>query len=226
VKHYDIVDWTDYVRGLAETSLASQMRQHLDAGCEKCARTAHTLQKMVGVIAAEATLDVPELVLHNALSIFSLGRTRKVPLTRLLAQLVFDSFRQPLPAGVRSRQRLSRHAMYEAGDFCVDLRLENERSAGKVNLVGQVGNRKAPESTIANVPVSLLSGHRVVAEAQSNEYGEFHLEYEPKRELWLQVPVKEDVAIEVRLNELCAEDAIPQDPLEAEDKTRRADEKK
>ena len=107
------------------------------------------------------------------------------------ARLLYDSFREPLPAGLRTQQRLSRQYLYQAGDYSLDVRLENERGSPRVALVGQIQNRKQPGKRLGSVPVQLLSGKQVLAQATSNSLGEFQMEYEPSKHLWLYVPVRQ-----------------------------------
>jgi len=107
------------------------------------------------------------------------------------ARLLYDSFREPLPAGLRTQQRLSRQYLYQAGDYSLDLRLENERGSPRVALVGQIQNRKQPGKRLGSVPVQLLSGKQVLAQATSNSLGEFQMEYEPSKHLRLYVPVRQ-----------------------------------
>jgi hypothetical protein len=119
-----------------------------------------------------------------------------------------------LAAGVRNQQCFSRHAVYEAGDLSVDLRLDRENRGSRISLVGQVGNRTVPAAALANVPVSLMAGQRVVAQAMGNEYGEFHFDYGPTQHLRLHLPVgAAGKSIEVRLHELPIADSSRDDAL-------------
>lgn len=223
MKHFSIAEWTDYVHGLADGATADRMRAHLHTGCTPCGATVRTLEKLVAVIAADISPEVPQYVVHNAKSIFALQQPEKVTLSSMVASLVFDSFRQPLAAGVRNQQRFSRHAVYQAGDLAVDLRLDRENKGSRISLVGQVGHRTSPAAVVANVPVSLMAGQRVIAQTMSNEYGEFQFEYEPAAHLQLHVPVgAAGKSIEVRLHELTMADSSRDDVLPDEDPTNQS----
>jgi hypothetical protein len=205
VKHYDINEWTDYVRRVGDASKREQMADHLGTGCNKCQGVVSFVQKLATVTSAE-TKSVPDYLVHNAKAIFALRQPEKLSLASTVAKLVFDSFRQPLPAGVRGQPRVTRQAMYEAGDYCVDLRMEHERGGALVTLVGQVASRKDPARGIAGTPVMLMSGKDVVARASCNQFGEFQMEYQPQQHIRLHVPVAaENRWIEVRLHELSPE---------------------
>ncbi len=89
-------------------------------------------------------------------------------------------------------QRLSHQALYRAGDFSLDLRLEHEYGSRHVSLVGQLANPKQPLEKVANVPVILTSGKEILARAITNRFGEFQMEYEPKNRMRLYAAVAAD----------------------------------
>lgn len=200
MKHFDIAQWTDFVRGLAAADERVGMEQHLASNCSKCAATVAMLRQVVQTAQADASCEVPEYAVRNAKAIFALQRPEKVTLRKIVAQLLFDSFLQPLPAGVRaSQQRMSRQALYQAGDYCIDVRIEHERGSANVVLVGQISSRRDPSRAMAGVPVLLMSQDRPLAQADSNEFGEFQMRYHPSQHLSLYVPVETSGEIEVPL---------------------------
>ena len=207
MKHYEITEWVDFVRGVIGTAKQGEMAGHLGTGCGSCRGTAKLVEQLVSAARADAKYQVPESTLHLARAIYALQRPEKVQLLpRVLAHLVFDSFREPALAGVRGQQRITRQAMYEAGDYCVDLRMEQERGVSTVALVGQIVNRALPEQNIADIPILLMAGKEVLGRARSNQFGEFHLEYEPQQPLSLHVPVERaGQEIELRLQDLFGE---------------------
>lgn len=190
MRHYDITQWADFVRGHVEPTGHAAMAEHLSESCGKCQATATLLKKTVTVAGDEAHYEVPDYVVHcaKAISVLQFPETVHI-LSGTRSRMVFDSFREPLPAGVRSQQRISRQTLYEAGDYSLDLRQENERGSRQVTLVGQIANRKQPGLPVVDVPVYLLSGKSVVARAVSNEFGEFQMAYVPRTHLQLYAPV-------------------------------------
>ncbi len=203
MKHFQLEEWVDFVRNLSDKSNRITMERHL-SDCVECSRTVTTLRKLQRSASADSQYQVPEYAIHSARAIFALQRPEKVRiLPRVLAKLVFDSFREPLAVGVRSQQRITRQALYEAGDYSVDLRIEHDRGAATVVLVGQIINRREPEKRMANIGVQLMSGKEVLSRATSNQLGEFQMEYRPKRSLQLHVPIQQSgKQIEVRLGNL------------------------
>lgn len=190
MKHFEPGEWTDYLRQVAPESQQRAMEAHLAEGCRECKSSLDQLRAFRETAASAAAYQAPDYMVHCATAIFALQQPEKVHiLPRILARLTFDSFLEPLPAGIRSEQRLSRQALYEAGDFRLDLRLEQERGTASVSLVGQIENRKDPQRKVGQIPVLLASGKEVVAKTLSNHFGEFQFTYRPRTGLRLYVPV-------------------------------------
>jgi hypothetical protein len=218
-KHFSDAEWIDQVRGKALAPEAMDL--HL-AGCRRCRHARDLFGAVAEVARGEAAYEVPERTLRSARAIFDLQRPERVRiLPQVLARLVYDSFAEPQLVGVRSRQRVTRQAMYRAGDYYVDLRMESEPDTRRVSVVGQIANRRDPERSVSHVPIVLTSDEEVVARAVSNEFGEFQLGYTPAKHLRLHVPVSDTGNIEVALNRLRAgsPDAPPETPKH---KTRKS----
>ncbi len=188
MKHFEAGQWADLVRGVAGDRERVEMEAHLASGCRICRRTAEILRDVAAMASAEGRYQLPEYAVHNARAVFVLQRPERVHLfPRIVAHLVYDSFREPLPAGVRARHRLTRHALYEAADYSLDLRLEHQTGKSVVNLVGQIANKKDPGRAPDRLPVFLMSGKEIVARTLSNSFGEFQMEYQPRQHLGLFV---------------------------------------
>ncbi|HYK88870.1 MAG TPA: hypothetical protein VE398_08875 [Acidobacteriota bacterium] len=212
--HWDIGSWVDLVRGLSNKAERAKMEEHLSSGCRKCWRTVEILREVATMASAEGQYTVPQYAVQGARAIYALNQPERVYFfPRLLGRLVYDSFREPLPAGLRSRNRLTRHTLYEAADYSLDIRLEHQIGTDSVNLVGQITSQKEPDRPFANLPVLLVSGRQIVARAASNAFGEFQIEYEPQRRLrlYLQADQGGREGIEVPLASLSHEAAPSRD---------------
>lgn len=106
----------------------------------------------------------------------------------MTAHLVYDSLREAQPVGARLPKKLSRHALYEVGGYCVDLLLEF-KSDERIGLIGQVMNRQDCKVPTANVIVELMSEAVCVAQTNTNEYGEFRMDFESAARLHLRIQV-------------------------------------
>jgi hypothetical protein len=196
--------WVDYARGLGGAEERAAMEAHLSSGCEQCQRQAALWGRLAATARAEAEYEPSPHTVRLARAIFALRAPERARSpVQILARLVYDSFRDPLPAGLRAADRPSQ-ARFEAEHYSVDLHLNRERvdreiGAGRMVLVGQIEHSSQPGKGLADLPVLLVSGSQVVARGVSNERGEFHLEYDPRTRPRLRIPVEVDKRIEIRL---------------------------
>lgn len=189
MKHFNIWQWADYARGLFDEVDRPAMEAHLSSGCARCGGTVRTFQSVTATAGGEAGHEPPEHALRYAQAVYSLFRPETTSLPRLIARLVHDSAGQPLPAGIRAQAQLSRHALYEAGSYYLDLQFNLQSPAGPVMLVGQLADRRNPSSNTA-VPVWLMRQKKVVTSTLSGRFGEFELEFQPARHLRLSIPLR------------------------------------
>jgi hypothetical protein len=200
-RHYESGQWIDFARGLLSRNEREAMQAHLDAGCTPCNETAAFFSDVARRAKADAAYQVPAYAVQYARAIYSLQRPEEVRLLpRTMARLVYDSFREPLLAGVRSQHCVAHQLMYVAGPYCVDLRLEQDRESKHVLVIGQIANRELGAVGVPEIPVFMLSRNSIVAKTVSNKFGEFAMEYKPRSGLRLYAPVPgENQGIEVRL---------------------------
>ena len=109
----------------------------------------------------------------------------------ITASLVFDSFNEPSPQGVRSGGSSSRQLLYQAGSFVVDLYLEVIPDSNRISLMGQVLHYRKPQDPVSNVPVILVKGKDHLEQTSTNDHGEFSLELEPDRKHRLAVVIND-----------------------------------
>lgn len=190
MKHFDLWQWADFVRGLADPALQAAMAAHL-SGCAQCQRNAEMLKAVAGAARSEAQYEPPAYAIRLAEVLYAYAPPEKSRLRKLVARLVHDTALEPLPAGIRNQERRSRRALYEAGGYHLDLQLELEPARGVITLVGQLADRIQPSTSTAEVPVWLMERESLVESTVCNELGEFQLEYEPRRHLRLFVPLPE-----------------------------------
>ena len=189
MKHFGIWQWVDFVRGLGEEVARSAMEMHLSRGCQRCQPLVDVMRRVASTARLEAGYEPPEHVIRMAKAIFPPREPKRSPLAKLVARLVFDSFGEPIPAGMRSQDRPARHALYEAERFCLDLQLEHEQPSGRVILVGQIADRDDRPTNLAHLPVWLREQKILVTSTRCNRFGEFQLAYEPARNLRLCIDV-------------------------------------
>ena len=207
MKHFETSDWSDFARGCAAEADRAAMEAHLASGCRRCRAASDIMQRVVASTKADERYEPPPNIVRYAKAISAMHRPLRTPLAGLVARLVFDSFDAPLAAGVRAEDRLTRHTVYEAGDFLMELSVEQGEESPMATLVGQVTNRTDPAGSLAGAPVLLMARKDVVAHAVYNRFGEFQLDYRPSRHLRLCVALAPpDQRIEVSLDRLAGKD--------------------
>jgi len=208
MRHYEIGEWTDFARNLLSKEERRSMAEHLQAGCGECAATLDFVRRVSATAQADISYQsASSLLAASARNIFSHQPDRgwdKVleTLRSLAGRLTYDSAADLQPAGARGAAA-SRQMLYEAGDFFLDLRFDREPDSLAVVLVGQVANQKDPDFRVARLPVLILAGQNVITQTTSNEFGEFSIEYVPKPNLRLCVPITDaGIRLEVPLKRL------------------------
>ena len=214
MRHYEVGEWSDFARNVLSPMDRTEMEEHLAAGCVECSGQLEFVRRVAATATAEMAYErvTPDLAIAARRVFNKRPAGARWPdkaiqaLQILMAHLTYDSTLDLQPAGARANRAASRQMLYEAGDFCLDLRFDRERDSPQVMLVGQVANKKNPKFSVAKLPVLILSGQKVITQTASNEFGEFSLEYIPRPNLRLCVPLTEaGVRLEVPLKRLLEE---------------------
>jgi hypothetical protein len=192
MEHFSERPWADFVRGISEPEITKDIKAHLAADCSKCKTALDAWSRVRRLASAEHAYAPPE----NRVRLVKLGfASRPVPQPRAwtpanwtLANLVFNSFTQPLPAGVRSAALSAWQVVYEAEGLTVDLRFGHRAQSQTVHLVGQVFDKRAVRLSQSDATIEVSTEHNhVVATTAVNVMGEFHIEFKPQDHLWLSV---------------------------------------
>ena len=201
MKHFSEWQWADYVRRVVEDPARAAMDAHLSSGCRRCARMADVLRGVALRAQTEVNYEPPTQVIRNAIAIYALHRPEADSLPKAVARLIHDSFREPLPAGLRTASRLARHALFQAGSYYLDLQLQYEPTSASVSMMGQLANRDRLGSSTAGTPVSLKEGDQLIASTVCNQFGEFQLQFLIKPDLHLHLPLPtEGKRLDIPLN--------------------------
>ena len=175
--HYSIEDWADFGRRAVTKKREAVMQRHLDSGCKQCGQAQSMWQAVMEAAQQETTFEPPADVVRIAKSAYALARPEKGAhwLTDV-ANMVFDSFREPLPAGVRASRSQARQIMYKHGSLAVDIRVQPEPGTDRYSLVGQVLDTESPDRPPKPRTVLLRAGNERVSKTRTNQFGEFHFE--------------------------------------------------
>jgi hypothetical protein len=192
MEHFSERPWADFVRGISGPEISKDVRTHLAEGCSKCKTALGAWSRVRRLASEEAANAPPENLVRLAKLAFD-SKPAHQPKTSILANwtlanLVFDSFAQPLPAGVRSAALSAWQVVYEAEALTVDLRFGHRAQSKTVHLVGQVFDKQAVRVWQTNATIELSTEHgQLVATTAVNAMGEFHIEFKPQDHLWLSV---------------------------------------
>lgn len=193
--HFSFTDWADFANGLGALEYIAAMQSHLDDGCQKCKRLFGTCESVRSLAMRTAEYEPPLNAVRAAKTAFAFAgpRSRRSRVAEM-AELVFDSFAQALPAGVRSMEIESgtRKLLYRRGTVQVDLSVDLVSATRSLQIDGQVLDSATAGSVIPGVPVFLMGGKSRLAKGVTNLMGEFHLECAPRENLRLCVWISAD----------------------------------
>ena len=71
MRHYDIADWADSARAVADTGGSADMQSRLDDGCELCQAMVAAFQRVATVAATGAALAPPAGALRSVKAFFA-----------------------------------------------------------------------------------------------------------------------------------------------------------
>jgi hypothetical protein len=191
MKHNSMHEWTDFVRGVAGSSAQAVMQSHLDSGCQECRDTVTLLKGITEFAAQEASYTPPASAVRLVRTHFAVhARKPALGLIESIAKLMWDSSLEPLPAGIRSLSASPRQLLYQAGDYMIDIRLQEIPGTERLWLVGQIQHSGQPSRCPAEIPMTLENERRLLAATKTNAYGEFHMEFENGPNVSLYVPLE------------------------------------
>jgi hypothetical protein len=205
MEHFSEQPWADFVRGISGPEISKDIRTHLAADCSKCKTALDDWRRVRRLASAEDAFAPPENLVRLVKLGFASKPAHQARTSTLenwtLANLVFDSFAQPLPAGVRSAALSAWQVVYESEGLTVDLRFGHRGQSKTVHLVGQVFDKRAVRVWQSNATIQLSTEQgELVATTAVNAMGEFHIEFEANdRHLLLLVKAAERTAVRIPL---------------------------
>lgn len=179
MKHYTSEQWIDFARNLIQSSLRQRMQSHLDTGCAECSQEIALWQRTYQAAQRTRELQPADGILRAVKGTFATERGAKGQAQQAaIVELLFDSFRAPVLAGVRSGASASRQLLYGTANYRIDVRIEPQIDTDKIVLIGQVLNSADPQERLAEIPVTLWKGGKILAASVTNHQGEFQIECE------------------------------------------------
>jgi hypothetical protein len=204
MRHFTLEEWADFTNHNIGSDKQLFMQHHLESQCAFCTNIFSHWQSLRHFASQESQIEVPESAIAFAKAAFTARRRQQQArpgAIAVFAQLVFDSFRQPAFAGVRSTALGSRCLLYQAGSVLIDLNLDLASDTGHIALQGQVLDSLIKDKGIEEIPVMLQSGQETIAHTETNEFGEFELECDARKSLQVSVAVNPQKNVLIVLDE-------------------------
>jgi hypothetical protein len=203
MQHFSEQAWADFIREISESEMKANIESHLARGCCDCRATLGVWNQVQTMVSNETSYMPPESLVRMVKQEFAATKSPKQE--SVLASLLFDTFAQPLTAGIRSGAAVARQLVYEAEGLTVDLRLDSQPQSGKVLVVGQVLDKRHPRVSPNGVSIALWTPNgQPFLHVGPNESGEFQLEFERRDDLRLLIDVAGRKTIRIPLAHLIA----------------------
>lgn len=186
--HFSEEAWTDFIRGTSTLEANGEVEAHLATGCADC-EAAYDIWNRLRIAAVnERTYAPPEELVRRLKLEFS--RNQMTASQASEAVPVFDSLLQPLPVGFRSGSAVPRQLLYEGEGLTIDLRLEHAPHSRMISAMGQVLDKKIPNSPLNEGSITLWTTRGLpILETNPNLQGEFQLEFEAEANLHLCIAI-------------------------------------
>ena len=187
MNHFPVEEWIDFVRQVVHSVRKEKMKEHLEQGCKSCSKIVSLWQRVRQTAETERNYRPPGDAIRIAYASFaSSNLTEEQKRRDGLAELLFDSFLTPVLGGARSSSNGTRHMLYRADPFQIDLLIESQAGGRSIVVTGQLLDLRHAEIVGHNLQVTLsnLSGH--VVQATTNQFGEFCQEIENSGNLELK----------------------------------------
>jgi predicted anti-sigma-YlaC factor YlaD len=184
MKHFTIEDEIDFVNEVLPATRKLTLEEHLKA-CKRCTKAVSQWRQVRKSAAAEANYQLPPEALRIAKAAFAGLQLALRGQTDSSIEVVFDSLLQPSVEGFRSAAGSTRHVLYRADPFQIDLQIELQPGDKQVVVTGQLLGSRDPQIVGRDVALILANMHGGVVRTVTNQFGEFRAEIENSGDLSL-----------------------------------------
>ena len=191
MRHVTVENLIDYIEGHGSDVEKSTLEGHV-ANCSECGELKQEFHAIISRLREDASFEPPAELVQWGINLFQpVVQPQGVVsgLRKFIASLVFDTFDQPMLAGVRRVGTPPRQLLFRAGDVDVDVKIESMEANDRITLVGQVLSSAA--KFFDNTPVKLESHGIVRYRTRTNLVGEFSFDEVPKDTYHLSVDLPE-----------------------------------
>jgi len=189
MRHLTVENIMDYMDGMGTDVEKSTVETHL-GDCQECSEVKQEFQLLTMQLREDSAFEPPAELVQWGVDLFQpMMQPEKSGLRKIIAALVFDTFDQPMLAGVRRVGAPPRQLLFRAGDVDVDVKIESMEANDRITLVGQV--LSSATKFFDNTPVKLESHGIVRYRTRTNVVGEFSFDEVPKDTYHLSVDLPE-----------------------------------
>ena len=189
MRHLTVENIITYMDGQGSDVEKSTLETHL-AGCKECSELKQEFQTLMFQLREDSSFEPPAEVVEWGVNLFQpVMKPEKGGIRKIIASLIFDTFDQPMLAGVRRVGAPPRQLLFRAGDVDVDVKIESMEANDRITLVGQV--LSSATKFFDNTPVKLESHGIVRYRTRTNVVGEFSFDEVPKDTYHLSVDLPE-----------------------------------
>jgi len=189
--HVNVEDLMNYMHGQGSEVEKSAVETHL-MSCQECAGQKQEFQGLITRLLEDSAFEPPADLVQWGVNLFQpivQPQAARRGLRKIIASLIFDTFDQPMLAGVRRVGTPPRQLLFRAGDVDVDVKIEAMEANDRISLVGQVLSNAT--KFFDNTPVKLESHGIVRYRTMTNVVGEFSFDEVPKDTYHLSVDLPE-----------------------------------
>lgn len=202
MKHYSTQEWIDFANRTTSTAAQQAMQRHLDSGCKKCSESVALWQKVLRSASQEAAFQPPADVVRVVKASFAnAGFERVSGLAEIVAEMIFDSFKNSAAVGARSTGMQSRQMLFSATPYQIDVNIEAKPGETRLSVTGQLMDTSQPDSIGRGIPVTLSNRRGQTIQTVTNDFGEFQGEIENRGDLELTFPGHGERLVIVSLRE-------------------------
>lgn len=189
MRHITAENLITYMDGQASEVEKLTLETHLSS-CTECTELNQELLTLVSRVQEDSSFEPPAGLVQWGINLFQpVMQPVSGGLRKIIASLVFDTFDQPMLAGVRRVGAPPRQLLFRAGDVDVDVKIESMEANDRITLVGQV--LSSATKFFDNTPVKLESHGIVRYRTRTNVVGEFSFDEVPKDTYHLSVDLPE-----------------------------------
>jgi hypothetical protein len=190
MRHVSAEEIVNYTDGKTSEAERQTVGNHI-AACSECKELSQEFQNLITRLQNDATFEPPAEVVQWGVSLFQPVQRPPAdgPFRRLIASLVFDTYDEPMLAGIRRVGAPPRQLLFRAGEVDVDVKIESMETNDRITLVGQVLSNTT--KFFDNTPVKLESHGIVRFKTRTNLVGEFSFDAVPKDTYHLSVDLPE-----------------------------------